>query len=144
MKIGKLAVAALVVAVFMFLTDWLWFGMIMKDKMPPLPNARPEMDYVHLSVGILIFAVAFVYIFSQGRGSGSPLGEGSRFGIWATFLVFVPMGFIMYSLTTTMSISDYLTNDVFRLVQLMIMGVIAAYMTGMGGARGKGATGGDD
>ncbi len=131
MKTGKLALAAIVAAVIMFLTDWVWFGMIMKDKLPPLPNARPEMDYMFLALGTLVYGLAFVYIFMQGRGSGSAMGEGARYGFWATLLAWVPMGFVMYGLTTTMTMGQYLTNDVFRLVQMMVMGVVVAYMTGM-------------
>ncbi len=150
MKIQKIAIAAVVAAVFMFLTDWLWFGMLMKDSMTPIPNARPEPLMVWLALGMLIYSFAFAYIFVAGRGSGSAIAEGARFGFWATLFAWIPMGFVWYGLTSGAPMSEYLTEDVFRLVQMVIMGIIVGYMTGMGGHRGgevtpgKGATGGDD
>jgi hypothetical protein len=144
MKLGKILISTVVVTVIMFLTDWLWYGMIMKNSSTPIPNARPEMQYTWMIFGMLIYSFAFSYIFSQGRGSGSSVSEGARFGMWATLLAWIPMGFVWYGLTSTMPLSEYLTNDVFRLVQMMVLGIVAAYLTDTGGARGKTATGGDD
>ncbi len=150
MKLGKIAITAVVLAVFMFLTDWLWFGILMKDSMTPIPNARTEYLYVWMGLGMLIFGFAFASIFVMGRGSGSAISEGVRFGFWATILAWVPMSFVWYGLSSTVPISEYQTNNLFRLVQMMIMGVIAGYLTGMSGHRGddakagKGTTGGDD
>ena len=143
MKLGKLLTSTVVVTVIMFLTDWLWYGMLMKDSMTPLPNARPEMDFTWMILGMLIYGFAFSYIFAQGRGTGSAVGEGARFGFWATLLAWIPMGFVWYGLVSTMPLSEYLTNDVFRLVQMMIIGIAVAYTMGMQGDRGKSATGGD-
>lgn len=149
MKLGKIAISAVVIAVVMFLTDWLWFAMLMKDSMTPIPNERPEYLYVWMLLGMLIFGFAFSYIFNMGRGSGSAVSEGARFGFWATLFAWVPMGFVWYGLTSATPLQEYLTNDVFRLVQMVILGIIAGYMTGMGHRgeviqSGKGTTGGDD
>ncbi|MBK9985355.1 MAG: hypothetical protein IPP15_23950 [Saprospiraceae bacterium] len=150
MKLGKIAIAALAATVFMFLTDGLWYGIIMKDSMTPMPGARPEPDMVWLVLGMLIYCIAFAYVFVMGQGSGSPVGEGTRFGIWATLFVWIPMGFFWYALIAAAPLQEYLIDDVFRLVQTIIIGIIVAYLTGMSGHRGgevtpgKGATGGDD
>jgi hypothetical protein len=149
MKLGKIAITAVVLAVFMFLTDWLWFGMLMKDSMTPIPNARTEYLYVWMGLGMLIYGFAFAYIFVMGRGSGSAVSEGVRFGFWATLFAWVPMGFVWYGLTSATPMSEYLTEDVFRLVQMMIMGIMAGYLTTVGhrgddSRAGKGTTGGDD
>lgn len=150
MKLGKIAIAALAATVFMFLTDGLWYGIIMKNSMTPMPGARPEPDKMWLVIGMLIYCFAFAYVFVMGRGSGSPAGEGARFGFWATLLVWIPMGFFWYALIAAAPLQEYLIDDVFRLIQTVVIGIIVAYLTGMGGDRGeviksgKGTTSGDD
>jgi hypothetical protein len=103
----------------------------MKDSLTPLPNARPEMQFSWMIFGMLIYSFAFSYIFAQGRSTGSAVGEGARFGFWAALLAWIPMGFVWYGLTSTMPLSEYLMNDVFRLVQMMLLGIAAAYVMGM-------------
>ncbi len=144
MKLGKLALGAIVAFVIMFLTDWLWYTMIMKDKMTHWSGERPEPLMMWLILGVLIYCVAFVYIFSKGVGSGAPVGEGARYGFWVTLLAWLPMGFVWYSLNSTSPLPEYLIDSVYRLVQAVVMGIAVAYLAGMQGDRGKTATGGDD
>jgi len=42
MKLGKLAIGAVVAAVIMYFADWLWYTKCMVDYYTPMPNARPE------------------------------------------------------------------------------------------------------
>lgn len=142
MKTGKLAVSVLVATVFFFLTDWLWYGMLMKPD-TPMPGMRTEPLMVHLVLGMLIYCFAFVSIFSKMVGGGTPVNEGARFGMWAWLLAWLPMAFIWYALVDYITLQDSLIEAVFRLVQMAIMGILVAYLAGFGGARGKDATGGD-
>ena len=146
MKPGKLVLAVLVAALFMWLTDWLWYGILMIDYFTQPPGAKEMPDMMWLTLGILVFAFAFVSIYAKGVSGGTPVGEGSRYGLWVTLLVFVPMGFIFYSMYTHAPLTEYLVDIVYRAIQLAIMGILVAYVSGLPGHRGdgKGSTSGDD
>ena len=142
MKTGKLVISTVVVAVIMFVTDWLWYTQLMVNYFTPMPNARPEHpDFMWLILGVLIFSFAFVYIYSKGVGTGTPFGEGARYGFWVALLAWVSMGFAWYGLTSTAPLTEYLVDMVYRLVQMVVMGVVAAYLTGMPANKGQSATG---
>ncbi len=146
MKPEKLVLAVVVAAVFMFLMDWIWYGMLMKDYFSVMPGAKPMPDMMWLILGIVIFSFAFVSIYAKGVSGGTPVGEGARYGLWITLLVFVPMGFIYYSMLTYAPLTEYLVDMVYRAIQLVIMGILVAYVTGLPATRndGKGSTSGDD
>ncbi len=137
MKIGKLLVSVIVATVFFFLTDWLWYGMLMKPA-TPMPGMRPEPIMWYMILGMAIYSYAFVTLYSKTSGSGTPVNEGARFGLWASLLVWIPMGFIWYGLVDYGTLSDSIIEMVFRVVQMSILGIIVAYLAGGGGgARGK-------
>ena len=144
MNIGKLAIGAIITFVIFFLTDLLWYGMLMKDSMTPMPGARAEPLMMYMIFGMLLYSIAFVYIYLQGVGKGSPAGEGARYGIWVTVLMWLPLAFIFYGLTDYAPLQEHLSEGVFRLVQAVVMGVVVAYATKTSSAQGKGAGGGDD
>ncbi|HZV43258.1 MAG TPA: DUF1761 domain-containing protein [Saprospiraceae bacterium] len=141
MKNGKLAVAVLVAFVFFFLTDYLWYGMLMKPD-TPMPGMRAEPNMVYMILGMLIYCYAFVTFYSRTAGPGTPVNEGARFGFWACLFVWIPMGLVWFGLLEYGTISDTIIEMVFRLVQAAVMGIIVGYLSG-GGARGKGIGGGD-
>ena len=143
MKIQKLAIAAVVSTVFLWLIDYLWYVVLMADKMTPIPNARPMPDMMILVLSYLIFSVAFVYIYGKGAEEGTKVSQGMKYGIWVTLLVSLSMGLMWYSLTTSPPLSQHLTEAVYGLVKYIILGILVAYLTGIpGGTRdGKGGTG---
>ncbi|MDQ3015975.1 MAG: hypothetical protein M3R25_04530 [Bacteroidota bacterium] len=146
MKIEKLLLAVLVAAAFMFFMDWLFYSQLMVDYFTQMPTQKPMPDLPYMILGMLIFAFAFVSIYLKGVGGGTPVGEGARYGLWVTLLVFVPMGFIWYSLLSYAPLSEYLVDMLYHGVQMVIMGILVAYTTGVPSSRGdgKGGTGGDD
>jgi len=142
MKLGKLAIGAVVAAVIMYFADWLWYTKCMVDYYTPMPNARPEPLMMWLILGVLVYSVAFVYIYTKGAGGGTPIGEGTRFGLWATFLAWIPMGFAWYALTNLAPMEEYLVDMAYRLVLSVGMGIVVAYVTGIPGQRTTAPTGG--
>jgi hypothetical protein len=144
MKIQKLAIAAVVSTAFIFLLDYVWYMVLMKDFFTPMPNQKAQPDFMWLILGILIYSFAFVYLYTKTAGNGSMVNEGVKFGLWASLLAWVSMGFIWYSLLDGASMSEMMVDTVYRIVQMVILGIIVAYLTGVpGGMRGKGADGGD-
>ncbi|MDZ4748884.1 MAG: hypothetical protein SH808_10375 [Saprospiraceae bacterium] len=149
MKIQKLAIASVVATVFLFLIDWVYYGMLMKDSMD-MPTARldaagqPAPDMMWLVISYIIFAVAFVTIYSKAAGGGSKVNEGLNFGLWTTLLVSVAMGFMWYALTTMMTLNEALMDMAYSLVKFIILGIIVAYASGIPGSdRGKAQGGGE-
>ncbi len=146
MKPGKLVIAVLAATVFLYLTDWLWYGMMMKDYYTPHTeqNAMPVMMWYVL--GLLIFSFAFVSVYVKGVSGDTPVGEGARYGLWVTLLVFVPMNLIQFSMYNHAPMMEYFVDIVYHGIQMVILGIIVAYATGLPASRddGKGGTGGDD
>jgi hypothetical protein len=119
---------------------------LMANYFTPMAGAREMPEFVWLVLGLLIYSVAFVHIYGKGAGSDSKVNEGMRFGVWATLLAWAPMGLIWYALLDFAPISEYLVDIVYRLLQMIIVGILVAHLTGIpggGGDRegGKGGTG---
>ena len=143
MNLGKLAIGAVVSTIFIFLLDYVWYMVLMKDYFTMSPDAREQPMFLWLIIGLLIFSVAFVYIYIKGAEGGTPVQQGMRFGVWAALFMWVPMNLIWYALTSTAPLNEYLVDSVYRIVQMVVLGIIVAYVTGVPGTRGKGAGGGD-
>ena len=142
MNLGKLAIGAVVSTIFIFLLDFVWYGILMKDNAPS-PDMRPEPLFLWLIIGTFIFSVAFVYIYIKGAEGGTPVQQGMRFGVWAALFMWVPMNLFWYALMSTGELNDYLVDSVYRIVQMVVLGILVAYVTGVPGSRGKGTGGGD-
>jgi predicted MFS family arabinose efflux permease len=139
MKIQKLAIAALVGTVFLFLVDWVWYGMLMKDSMT-MPNARPEPDMMWLVLSYIVFSVAFASIYGAWNGGSSKVNSGLNFGLWIGLMVGLSMNLMWYSLTTTVTLNQALMDSVYSIVKFILLGILMAYVAG--GAHGDRAGGG--
>lgn len=143
MNFQKLAIGTLAGAAFLFLTDWLWYGIIMKDSMN-MPGARPEPDFMWLIISYVIFSLAFVSIYSKWNSGGSKVSSGLNFGLWVGILGGLAMNLMWFSLTTTMTLNQALTDSVYTIVKYILLGIVVAYAYGMGdGVRGKASGGGE-
>lgn len=143
MKIQKLAIAAVAGTVFLFLLDWLWYGMLMKDSMD-MPGARPEPDFMWLVISYIVFSVAFASIYGSWSGGSSKVNAGLNFGIWVGLMVGLAMSLMWYSLSTSMTLNQSLVDAGYSIVKYILLGIVVAFATDHpGGARGK-ATGGGD
>ena len=143
MKIQKLAIGALVATVILFLLDWVWYGMIMKDSMT-MPGMRPEPDMMWLIIGYIVFSVGFASIYSAWSGGTSKVSSGLNFGLWTGIMVGLGMNLVWFSLSTNMTLSQAVTDAVYTIVKYIIMGIGVAYATGHpgDGHRGKDTGGG--
>ena len=143
MKIQNLAIAAVAGTVFLFLIDWLWYGMLMKDSMT-MPDAKPEPDFMWLILSYIVFSVAFVSIYGSWSGGSSKVNAGLNFGVWIGMMVGLALSLLHYSLSTSMTLNHVLVNAGYTIVKCILLGIIVAYASGHpGGAGGKTIKGGD-
>ena len=133
MSTSKLAICAIVSTVFIFLLDYLFYGMLMVDSFHYC--CQKEMpDMVWIILGLLIFSVMFCHVYAKGVESDNKTQEGIRFGIVAALFTWIPIGFIMYSLLDSEQcgpLSEYLIDMVYRLVQMILLGIIVGNVSGV-------------
>ena len=148
MSTKKLLVGTLIAFVFIFLLDYLWYGVLMNDFFTRVPEVDREMPlFPWLILGTLIMAYAFCRLYLKGRTSDATVNaQGIQHGILVVLLVFVPMALIRYGVQSHAALSEYLIDLVFRVVQFIVLGIIIANYFGQIETRerpGKGAGGGD-
>ncbi len=131
MKIQKLAIAAVAGTVFLFLIDWLWYGMIMKDSMS-MTGARPMPDFMWLVISYIVFSVAFVSIYGSWNGGGSKVNSGLNFGLWVGLMVGLAMNLMWYATTTLVTLNQALMDSVYSIVKFILLGIVIAYVAGGG------------
>ena len=143
MNVQKLAIGTIAGAVFLLLADMVWYTMIMTESMN-MPGMRPEPDMMWMIISYVIFALAFVAIYSKWNGGGSKVNSGLNFGLWVGILGGLAMNLMWFSLSTNMTLNQALTDSVYTSVKYILLGIVVAYATGMGdGARGKASGGGE-
>ncbi|HET9784974.1 MAG TPA: hypothetical protein VFP94_08470 [Terriglobales bacterium] len=83
-------------------------------------------------VGAFAASLAFTYIFLQGY-TGRGIGEGIRFGLWATLLASVPW---VLGLSSSLPIGRRIPCEFIfiDLVTLVAAGITAAWLAGSGSA----------
>lgn len=137
MKIQKLAIATIGGTVLLFLLDWVWYGMIMKDSMN-MPGARPEPDFMWLVISYVIFSLAFVTIYSKWNGGGSKVNSGLNFGLWMGILGGLAMNLMWFSLMDVMTLGQSLTDSVYTIIKYILLGIVVAYLSSDSGGDRQG------
>ena len=146
MPTQKLAIGTLIAFIFIFLLDYLWYGVLMSDFFTRIPGAdRAQPEFLWLILGTLSMAYAFCYIYYKGREKEKPVvAQGVRYGFVVCLLLFVPMAFIRYGVQQHAPLSEYLIDLVYRFIQIIVLGIIIAKVIGLQGARpGHHGDGGD-
>ena len=142
----KLLIGTLITFAYIFILDYLWYGLLMHDSFASMPGVDRDMPiFPWLILGTLIMSYAFCAIYLKGREKNKPVvSQGVNYGILVLLLMFIPMLLIRYAVVAYAPMSDYLLDLVFRVVQILILGVIVAKFFGLEGARpGKSGGGGD-
>jgi hypothetical protein len=93
MNTKRYALAAVAVFAFIFLFEWVWHGILLKDMYQKTMSVwRPEADMMHFfPLGILIkaaIALILTFIFTR-HYEGGGLSEGLRFGTYIGLLLAV-------------------------------------------------------
>ena len=142
MNATKLLICTVVSTVYVFALDYLFYGILMTDFFSDCcMNEMPNMLF--LILGMAIFSLVFCLMYPKGVEGTNKTQQGLRYGIMVAFLVFVSGGFIWYSLFPTETcgeLSEYLVDMIFRIVQIGLLGIIVAHISGVtySGSRGKG------
>ena len=128
MNFQKIATGAVIGTVFLFLVDWVWYGMLMKDQMNDSVG-RPQPDFMWLIIGYLVFTFAFVTIYLNWSGGSSKVNAGMNFGMWVGLMTGIGMNLINFSVTTILSLSQTFTEGAYMIVKFVVLGIIVAFVT---------------
>lgn len=136
MSTQKLLIGTLIAFAFIFVLDYVWYGMLMSDYFTSPAGMRDMPLFPYLILGTLVMAYAFCAIYLKGREKNKPVvSQGVSYGILISLLMFVPMALIRYAVASHAPISEYLVDLIFRIVQMIILGIIIAKFFGLDGAR---------
>ena len=146
MKTQHLLAAAAAFAL-VFVMDYLWYGMLMKDFFTPMPNQREMPDFAWLVPGVLLYCLGLVNFYDKGyRANENYMSYSINFGIWVTVLVWLSMALIWHGvLSESGSLTEMIVDIVFRLVQTVLVALVIGKVLGKGGrGPGDGSGGGGD
>jgi hypothetical protein len=143
MSSQKILIGTLIATVFVFALDFLFYGVLMSDYFANSTNLEsPRFPW--LIVGNLAFGFAFCALYAKFYSENKPvISQGISFGIHVTLLVFVFHSMMIYATANTYSMSQILTDTVYRLVQMIILGIIVALYFGQINIKPGMASGGD-
>ena len=144
MNTTKLIICTLVGTVYLLLIEYLWYA--------ELGNGGGEGDFMPawhwMILGYLLMAIGFCMIYAKGVEAGSATQQGLRFGLLVG-VIFVGTNFMWLSVQEGFScmgvdMMSTIKNSVFVLVEMGILGIIVAHLSGLSGApvTSRGDTGG--
>jgi hypothetical protein len=146
MSTTKLIICTLVGTVYLFLLDYVWFA-IMDNASGA--DAMPAFHW--MIIGYILLALVFCLIYAKGVEPGSATQQGLKFGLLAGILVFVSANFMWLGLADLFPCMEYdlmstIKNSVFYLVEMGVLGIIVAHLSGLSGApeASRGGTGGTE
>lgn len=128
----KFFIAWIVIFVAWMAGSFVVHGVLLHDdyaNVPSLFRAEAEMQkYFPLMVlAHIIFAGAFVWIYSRGVEAKPWLPQGARFGLAIMFLTIVPTNMIYY-VVQPMPGAVVVKQIVFDGILILILGVITAFL----------------
>ncbi|MDH3650779.1 MAG: DUF2177 family protein [Saprospiraceae bacterium] len=143
MSTQKIIICIVVCFVIIFGSDYLWYEILMADSFTEPPNFRDQLNFPLIMVGVLIFCIVFCFLYPKGVEGSNKTQQGLRYGVLVAFLTIVPTALINYAVLSHAPLSEYITDMVFHIVQLGIVGIVVANLHG--GAMGlRGDEGGGD
>ena len=144
MNTTKLIICTLVGTVYLFLIEYLWYAQLGNGGGEG--DAMPALHWMVL--GYLLMALGFCLIYAKGVESGSATQQGLRFGLLVAVML-VGTNFMWLSLTDSfpcmgVDLMSTIKNSVFVFVEMGILGIIVAHLSGLSGApsTSRGDTGG--
>ena len=146
MSTTKLIICTLVGTLYLFLVEYVWYGMLGNGGGEG--DAMPAFHWMLL--GYALLALAFCLIYSKGVEPGSATQQGLRFGLLAGVMIFLSSNFMWLSLTESfpcmgVTLMGTIKNSVFALVEMGLLGIIVANLSGLSANRGdRGETGRDE
>jgi hypothetical protein len=101
MNTGRYILGSLVVAVYLYIAEWILHGVILsKWYNENLQLFRPEAEtgiyLIWMLIGMLILAFGFCYIFLKGY-ENKGIGEGFRYGLYVAIAFSISNSLIEFS-----------------------------------------------
>lgn len=143
MNTKKMLICTAVGTVFLFIIDYLWYGMIMTGYSEGLADTMREVPlFLWLIIAYVIFSYVFCHLFPIDDGGG--IMGGVRYGVMIGLLAFVSLALIRHAVETSGSLSLWLVDSVYSVVKVGLLGAIVAALNA-GGMRGdeSGSGGGE-
>jgi hypothetical protein len=128
---SKFILSAIVMFVLAFLLSWLVHGVLIHgDYMLMKWMRRPEDTHSLMPWMLLahaLFAVAFTWIYLQGREAKPWLAQGIRYGVAIAVLTIAPT-YLIYHVVTPVPLLVAFKQIAFDTVRLVLMGIVLAWI----------------
>ena len=141
MNSTKLAICTLVATVYIFILDYVFYGILMSDFFMECCMRDGMPDMLWLVIGTLVMAFMFCMMYPKGVEGSNKTQQGLRYGIMIAILIFVSVNFIMYGVNDPAQcgeLTTYLVDMIWRIVQFAVLGVIVAHVSGVTAKEGRG------
>ncbi len=152
MKNQKIAIATVITTFLIVGLDFLFYVVLMDNPGGGECCMKEMPDMVHMILGDLLCALAFVVIYDKTASKTSGLSRGIIYGIWFAVFASIGTGLVWYSLME-MEMNMLLMDAVYGVVKYGILGAVVCYFIGKttgdgdcgdgSGDRGKASGGGE-
>ena len=127
----KCIISAVVMIVMTWALSFVIHGVILAPDYAATAGMRPPAEaqkLLHwLFLGEAIFAVAFAWIYYQGKEDKPWLMQGIRFGIAVACLTAIPTALI-YHVVTPIAFAVVIKQIVLDTIRLVLMGIVLAWI----------------
>jgi hypothetical protein len=129
---SKCVISAIVMFVMAFALSWFVHGFLLHaDYMRMLSWMRKPEDTHSLMVWMILahalFAIAFTWIYRQGREDKPWLMQGIRYGLAVSLLAIAPT-YLIYHVVTPVPLNVAIKQIVFDTGRVVLMGVVLAWI----------------
>ncbi|MBC7945226.1 MAG: hypothetical protein H7X91_08205 [Burkholderiales bacterium] len=129
---ARLLISIVVIFVLSMVLGYVVHGVLLGDDYTRLQNLfRAPEDahnyFAYMLLAHVVFAIAFVWIYLQGKAHKPFLMQGLRYGVAVAALVTVPM-YLIYYAVQPMPGMTVLKQIAFDGISMIILGVVVAWL----------------
>ena len=133
MNTTKLFVSSIVVALVIFLLNFIWYMYLFPGSMMAEGISKDPPDYMWLLIGHLVLGFLFTLIYPMMVGSESKVSEGLKYGTLIGLIVFLPAAFIGYATMDLGGMGVWIIDAIGNVVKFVIAGIVLAFVSGIPG-----------
>ena len=144
MNTQKMLICTVVGTLFLFIIDYLWYGLIMIGYYEGLADIMRQTPlFLWLVIAYVIFSYVFCHLFPTGDGGG--VMGGIRYGVMIGLIAYVSYLLIRHATETPGSLSMWLVDSVYNVIKVATLGAIVGALNPAHGMRGdtSGSGGGE-
>ena len=129
---GKFWISAAAMFVLTFLLSFVVHGVLLHSDYVKMLSWMRKPEDAHALMGWMllahaVFAVAFTWIYLQGREDKPWLAQGIRYGIAVACLALVPI-YLIYHVVTLVPLDVAFKQIAFDTVRVVLMGIVLAWI----------------